>query len=102
MPENYTKLKCRNCNKTLLFVDIGDGTFSISMNCTNSQCRHRNVFEFKQGLIAIDITPKICRVHAECKREMVPCKFKHREVEQRLARWAHNPKAAGSNPALAT
>lgn len=25
-----------------------------------------------------------------------------REVEQLVARWTHNPKAAGSNPVLAT
>ena len=26
----------------------------------------------------------------------------YREVEQQVARWAHNPKVAGSSPALAT
>jgi hypothetical protein len=28
--------------------------------------------------------------------------IKYREVEQLVARWAHNPKVAGSSPVLAT
>lgn len=28
--------------------------------------------------------------------------MRHREVEQLVARWFHNPQVAGSNPALAT
>ena len=30
------------------------------------------------------------------------CNIKHREIEQSVARRAHNPKVAGSSPALAT
>lgn len=87
MPEtnnNLKRIKCVNCNKPLFFANIIEGI--ISIDCTNSQCRHRNVFEVKNGIIVNEVKvnrKEICRIHAECKRERVPCKFKnkHREVE---------------------
>lgn len=37
-----------------------------------------------------------------CKEKSIIFVLQYREVEQWLARWAHNPKVAGSSPALAT
>lgn len=76
MPENYKKYRCTNCNKTLFFGEIQDGI--ISVDCLNSKCRHRNIFEVKNGRVVNEEKEKVplCRIHAECKRERVPCKFR--------------------------
>jgi DNA-directed RNA polymerase subunit RPC12/RpoP len=74
MAESLVKYRCNNCGKPLFFGAIYEGT--VSIDCLNSKCRHRNVFEFKAGAIKIDIPRKqICRVHADCKREGIPCKY---------------------------
>lgn len=80
MAESLVKYRCKNCGKPLFFAVIQEGT--ISIDCLNSKCRHRNVFEFRDGAIKIDIDPRnqLCRVHADCKRERIPCKYKNREV----------------------
>lgn len=85
MPE-LKKIKCNNCKKALFFyANIPEGI--VSMDCRDSQCRHRNIFQFVGGEV-IFIENKICKQHG--KRKCEPCTYS--EVEQLAARRAHNPK----------
>ncbi len=43
---------------------------------------------------------QISLIYADCHRIFVSLLY--REVEQLVARWAHNPKVTGSSPVLAT